>query len=191
MSIDNVFQNFPQLETERLILRRMQTSDAEALFRILSDEEVTRHYDDAAFTQLSQASEQIEAWESGYAHRRCIRWGITLKEEYVVIGSCGFYGIHPWHLRGSIGYELARPFWRKGIMAEAITALLNLGFGELGLNRIDAVVIPENVASIRLLEKLGFCNEGLLHGYENWDSKGFVDLYMLAISRKAWKESSG
>lgn len=190
MSIDSVFQYFPQLETERLILRRMQVADTEALFRILSDEDVTRFYDDARFTNPSQASEQIEAWENGYVHRRCIRWGITLKEENVVIGSCGFYGIHPWHMRGSIGYELARRFWRKGIMAEAITALLDFGFGELGLHRIDAVVIPENVASIGLLEKLGFYNEGLLHEYEKWDSKGFVDLFMLAITRKS-RENHG
>jgi ribosomal-protein-alanine N-acetyltransferase len=110
-----------------------------------------------------------------------------LKEDGVVIGSCGFYGTHPWHLRGSIGYELARPFWRQGIMSEALTAILTLGFGEMGLNRIDAVVLPENLASIRLLEKLGFCNEGLLREYENWGSKGFVDLCMLSLLKKTKK----
>jgi ribosomal-protein-alanine N-acetyltransferase len=188
MPLKTIFQTFPQLETDRLILRRMQVADAEAIFRILSDDEVTRHYDDATFTDPSQASEQIEAWEIGYTQQRCIRWGITFKEDGVVIGSCGFYGIHPWHLRGSIGYELARPFWRQGIMSEALTAILALGFGEMGLNRIDAVVLPDNLASIRLLEKLGFCNEGLLREYENWGNKGFVDLCMLSLLKKTWSK---
>jgi ribosomal-protein-alanine N-acetyltransferase len=189
MSIETVFQTFPLLETERLTLRRMQASDAKGLFQVLGDDEVTRYYDDATFTAISQAEEQIAAWENGYAQRRCIRWGIALKEDGVIIGSCGYYGTHPWHLRGSIGYELARPFWRQGIMVEALTAILALGFESMGLNRIDAVVLPENIASIRLLEKLGFCNEGLLRQYENWDSKGFVDLCMLSLLKKTWRKT--
>jgi RimJ/RimL family protein N-acetyltransferase len=189
MPIDNVFQSFQQLDTSRLILRRMLDTDAEAIFRVLGDDETTRYYDDATFTHVSQATNQIEAWENGYINRRCIRWGITYKGDGVVIGSCGYYGIHPWHMRASIGYELARAFWRQGIMTEALSAIINLGFTEMGLNRIDAVVMPENVASIRLLEKLGFCNEGLLREYENWGSKGFADLCMLSILRKKWKQS--
>lgn len=189
MTIDNVFLSFPQLETGRLVLRRMQETDAPVIFRILSDDEVTRYYDDATFTDVSQASDQITAWESGYTNRRCLRWGIVHKDGRDLIGTCGFYGFHTWHMRASIGYELARPFWRQGIMTEALSAILNLGFTEMGLNRIDAVVMPENSASIKLLEKLGFYNEGLLREYENWGSKGFADLCMLSLLRKSWKQS--
>ena len=186
MSIQSLYQSFPPLETPRLALRRLQPEDAPALFAILGDDEVTRWYDDATFTNLAQAQEQIQSWENGYAARRCVRWGITRKGEAQIIGTCGFYGIHPWHLRGSIGYELARKEWRQGIMAEALGALLALGFNDLGLRRIDAVVLPENLPSIRLLEKLGFRNEGLLRQYENWESKGFADLCMLAILKSDW-----
>jgi ribosomal-protein-alanine N-acetyltransferase len=189
MSLDSIFQSFPQLETRHLILRRMQATDSEAIFRILADDEVTRYYDDATFTNVSQASDQIEAWENGYKNKRCIRWGIAHKDERIIIGSCGYYGFHTWHKRASIGYELARLSWRKGIMTEALSAIIDLGFQEMGLNRIEAVVMPENGASVKLLEKLGFCNEGLLAEYENWGSKGFTDLFMLAVTRKSWKRS--
>jgi len=189
MSIDRVLQSFPQLETSRLVLRRMQVTDAEAIFRIFADDEVTRYYDDATFTDVSQASDQIEAWENGFKNKRCVRWGIARKEDRALIGSCGYYGFHTWHMRASIGYELARPFWRQGIMTEALSAIIDLGFKEVGLNRIDAVVMPENDASIKLLEKLGFCNEGLLREYENWGSKGFTDLCMLSILRRVWNIS--
>ena len=93
-------------------------------------------------------------------------------------------------MRASIGYELARSSWRQGIMTEALEAIIDLGFREMGLNRIDAVVMPENGASIKLLEKLGFHNEGLLKEYENWGSKGYVDLCILSLLRKAWNIKS-
>jgi len=183
MSIDSVFQSFPQLASPRLILRPLHAADANALFSILSDQEVARYYDDAAFTHATQASEQIEAWESGFHHRRCIRWGIAQKDDDTLIGTCGYYGIHPWHMRGSIGYELGSPFWRQGLMTEALNAIIDLGFKDMKLNRIDALVMPENLPSIRLLEKIGFKNEGLLREYENWGDKGFTDLYILSLLR--------
>jgi ribosomal-protein-alanine N-acetyltransferase len=186
MSLDCVFQSFPQLETSHLILRRMQEKDSGAIFGILSDKDVTRYYDDETYTKISQAISQIEAWENGFANKRCIRWGIVRKGGQELIGSCGYYGFHPWHMRASIGYELSRSSWRQGIMTEALNAIIDLGFREMGLNRIDAVVLPGNNASIKLLEKLGFRNEGLLREYENWGSKGLVDLCMLSLLQKAW-----
>jgi ribosomal-protein-alanine N-acetyltransferase len=72
-------------------------------------------------------------------------------------------------------------------MTEALNAIIDLGFMEMGLNRIEAVIMPENSASIKLLEKLGFHNEGILKEYENWGSKGLTDLCMLALLRKAWE----
>jgi ribosomal-protein-alanine N-acetyltransferase len=189
MSLDSVFQSFPQLETSNLILRRMLKTDSSAVLRILADDEVTKYYDDETFTKVSQAINQIKAWETGFVNKRCIRWGIARKGEREIIGSCGYYGFHTWHMRASIGYELARSSWRQGIMTEALEAIIDLGFSEMNLNRIDAVVMPENSASIKLLEKLGFRNEGLLKEYENWGSKGFADLCMLALLRKAWDKS--
>ncbi len=183
MSIDSMFQSFPQLASPRLILRPLHAADANALFSILGDDEVTRYYDDATFTHIAQANEQIAAWENGFRNRRCIRWGITRKDDGTLIGTCGYYGIHPWHMRGSIGYELGRPFWRQGLMTEALNAIIDLGFKDMNLNRIDALVMPENIASIRLLEKIGFINEGLLRAYENWGDKGFTDLYILSLLR--------
>jgi ribosomal-protein-alanine N-acetyltransferase len=180
------FHTFPHLETARLHLRRILASDANALFRVLADKSVTRFYDDDAFNDISQALDQIEAWESGYRRHSCIRWGITLMGTGDVIGSCGFYGIHTRHRRAGIGFELARDFWRQGIMTEALTTIIAYGFHKLELNRIEAVAMPGNAASIALLRNLGFRNEGLLEEYERWGSKGLVDLYMFALLRKAW-----
>ena len=186
MLTNQAFQIFPQLETKNLVLRRIHPSDASALFKILADDEVTRFYDDDTFTEISQASDQIEAWENGFKNKGCIRWGITHKEEGTMIGSCGYYGFHTWYRRASIGYELAHNYWRQGIMTEALSAIIDFGFGEIELNRIEAVVMPENTASIIMLQKLRFRKEGLLEEYEKWGNKGFVDLCMFAMLRKDW-----
>jgi len=189
MSIDRAFQTFQQLETRNLLLRRMHPVDASALFKVLADKEVTEFYDDDAFADISQASGQIEAWENGFAKKTCIRWGITRKDEGYLVGSCGYYGFHTWYGRASIGYELARDYWRQGIMTEALRAIIDFGFREMELNRLEAVVMPENTASTKMLEKLGFRKEGLLEEYEKWGSKGFVDLCMFALLRRAWEKS--
>jgi len=183
LDLDAVFQAFPRLETERFVLRQLHASDAEPLFSVFSDEEVTRFYDDEAFTEVGQAREQIEAWARGFDAQRAVRWGIAQRTDDTVVGTCGYYGFHTWNSRGSIGYELARPSWRQGIMTEALDAIIGFGFGEIGLNRIQAVVMPGNVGSEKLLEKLGFRREGLLREYENWGGKGYVDVTMFSLLR--------
>jgi ribosomal-protein-alanine N-acetyltransferase len=184
VNLDCVFQSFPHLETERLVLRRLHRDDAESLFAILSDEEVARFYDDEAFAGISQARKQIEAWARGYEEWRVIRWGIVHRGTDTVIGTCGYYGFHRWHGRASLGYELARPYWRQGIMTEALAAIIGFGFREVGLNRVQAVLMPGNVASVKLLEKLGFQREGVLRQYENWGEKGYVDLFIFSLLRQ-------
>ena len=184
MNLDAVFGAFPELETEHLILREMNAGDAKSLFAVLGDVEVTEFYDDEVFQDLSQAKEQIEAWAAGFKARRCVRWGISQRENDGIIGTCGYYGFHRLHKRAAIGYDLARSFWRQGIMTEALGTIIEFGFGKVGLNRIEAVVMLENEGSVRLLEGLGFQQEGVLREYENWGDKGCVDLRMFSLLRR-------
>lgn len=187
MNLDVVFGTFPQLETKRLVLRELRPDDMESLFAVLGDEEVTQFYDDEVFRDVSQASEQIEAWAAGFSARQCVRWGIVRRENDEIIGTCGYYGFHNWHERAGIGYELARSFWRRGIMTEAIGAIIGFGFEGIGLNRIEAVVMPGNEGSVKLLEGLGFHQEGVLREYENWGDKGYVDLMMFSLLRREYE----
>ena len=72
-------------------------------------------------------------------------------------------------------------------MTEALAAIIEFGFREVGLNRVQAVLMPGNVASVKLLEKLGFRREGVLRQYENWGEKGYVDLLMFALLRHEYE----
>lgn len=179
MNLDKVFSKFPQLETENLILREMKLSDAEALFQIFADDRVTQYHDLDTATHVDQAKFLINRRAELFKSGQRIRWGITKKDDDIVIGSCGYTQWIKNSYRAEIGYELAKAHWRKGIMTEALGAIIHFGFQNMGLNRIEALVMEKNIASIRLLEKLGFQAEGTLRDYGYWKGR-FHDLKMFS-----------
>src|SRR5215471_15092974 len=91
MTIDAVFTHFPSLTTNRLLLRQIQPQDAEALFATFSDEEAMQFYGHEPHRSLGDTQALIEQIQARYARREAIRWGLTLKGEDRVIGSCGFH----------------------------------------------------------------------------------------------------
>ncbi|KAF3886691.1 MULTISPECIES: GNAT family N-acetyltransferase [Nostocales] len=177
----SAFQNFPRIETKNLILRETKLADAEEVFQIFASDDVTKYHDVETATHVEQAQFLIERRAQRFQNKQAIRWGIARKEDNIIIGSCG-YGIKN-RFQVEIGYELAREHWRKGIMTEALGAIIKWGFQELDINRIEAMVLVENIASIKLLEKLGFLQEGLLREYGFWKGK-FHDLKLFSLLRK-------
>lgn len=88
------------------------------------------------------------------------------KQVGITIGKCGFHTWQARHSRAEIGYGIdMESFKRKGLMKEALKAILHYGFGEMGLNRVEAFIGPGNIASASLVEGLGFIKEGLLRGH--------------------------
>lgn len=157
-----MFTEFPCLKTERLLLRRIEPEDAEALFATFSDEEVMEFYGHLPHRSLDDSRELIRQQQAWYARREGIRWGITRRGDDTVIGSCGFYLFDEDFHRAETGYELNRAFWRQGIMTEVMSAIITYAFNELSLHRIEAVVDDVNERSKGLLRKLGFTHEGTL-----------------------------
>ena len=188
MSAAEIYARFPQLETENLILRRLSDTDAPAVLRIFGDDTVTHYYDLDTFTDLAQAEELIERFERRFAHQIGIRWGLARKSAPdEIIGTCGYNIWIQDHDRAVVGYDLARTYWRRGIMSEALRQVVHFGFVEMGLNRIETPVFQDNAASRRLLEKLGFCEEGVLREYEFLKGR-FIDLAMYSLLKKDWRE---
>ena len=181
--IDQLFNEFPEFETERLILRAIEPEDAEAIFAIFNDVEVTRYYDLYTFATTAEAAELIDYMGEAYETERQIRWGIAGKEDNKLIGTLGFVWLREH--RAEIGYDLARAHWGQGIMHEALNALLELAFDDLALNRLEALVVPDNTRSIALLSRLGFHHEGTLREYDYFKDK-FQDLEMHALLHRDW-----
>ncbi|MCP4418303.1 MAG: GNAT family N-acetyltransferase [Chloroflexi bacterium] len=180
-------QSFPQLETERLILRefRLDAADQEATFDLFSDSRVTRFYNATTFTRPEQAKAMVKRRYDGFWQGRAIRWAITLKEKDDLIGSCGFNSWDKKKKLGELGYELARPFWNQGIMTEAVKVVIAYGFATLALKRIEAWIMPQNRSSANLLIKVGFQSEGVLSGKGYWNGR-FHDLELFSLLAEQW-----
>lgn len=177
---------FPQLETKRLMLREMQPDDAEALFRVLSDEEVMRYYDRVPFARIEESYQAVERHRQRFVQDEAIRWGITLKGENVVIGNCGFF----WDISNYVArlaYVLARAYWQQGIMTEALRALLQFSFDTKNMHRIEAEVAVDNIASTRTLQKLGFQEEGILRE-RLYVNERFYDEKIFSLLKNDYKQ---
>jgi [ribosomal protein S5]-alanine N-acetyltransferase len=182
MNMEINLKKFPQLETRNLILREMRPADAAAVFQIFADDEVTRYYDLATLTSIEQASQLIARQAERFTQQAGLRWGITQKGHDTVIGTCG-YMFHKPSFRAELGYDLAQPYWGCGIMSEALQAIIRFGFEKLAVNRFQALVMPGNVASVKLLQKLGFQEEGVLREYAHFKEASH-DLHCFSLLKK-------
>ncbi|MGE7879707.1 GNAT family N-acetyltransferase [Peribacillus muralis] len=156
---------FPVLNTGRLRLREIHAGDAEALFRLLSNDEVTRFYGQDSLLDVQEAKDIVAAFAKGYRENRSIRWGIERSDTQALIGTIGFHAYSPKYRRAEIGYEIDPAHWRMGFASEALREIVAYGFNNLGLTRVGAVVFLENQPSSDLLVKHGFIQEGILRSY--------------------------
>lgn len=171
---------FPQLKTERFILRRIEASDAREIYHYFSKDEVTEYYDLDSFTDIQQAIDLIERWNNRFQEGKSIRWGIARKEDNKLIGSCGYHNWAKEHFKAEIGYEVTPEQWRQGVITEVLKPILSYGFEQMNLHRIEAFYDPANTASQKSLAKAGFKVEGVLK--ECFFEKGkFVDAEICSL----------
>lgn len=179
---------FPELETERLVLRQMTMDDLDFYFRHFSVEEIVVGSAYPAPANLEAARRElqmfiIDLFEKGLG----FRWGIIRKGEAKLIGTCGYYAWNKEACKAEIGYDLEPLFWGQGIMNEALSEMLRFGFEEMNLNRIQVKAAPYNERSIRLIRRLGFRKEGVMR--DNFIFKGELqDDILFSLLRSEWDE---
>lgn len=154
------------LTTARLTLRPLKEEDARALFEIWSDAEAMRYFSIPAMTGLDEARERVARKLTTAADGTDLNCVVESRATGEVIGECALFHVNAQCRRAEIGFSLKRRHWGSGYMGEAAGALVEHAFGALGLNRLEADIDPRNVASARVLERLGFVREGLLR--ERW-----------------------
>jgi [ribosomal protein S5]-alanine N-acetyltransferase len=182
-----VFSNLPELETERLLLRKMRLDDAEAMFAYASDPEVTRYVPWDTHRSMEDSESFLGFATEGYERGDFGGWGVVLKDDGVFIGTCGIdVGYAPEHARAELGYVLSREHWGKGLMPEAVRAVIRLSFGRMGLNRVEARCIAENTASARVMEKAGMTYEGTLRERE-FIKGAYRDMKLYSILRREYR----
>lgn len=184
---EELFTNLKELQSDRLVLRQINSQDAEALFEIYSNKEVMLYFDDRnAFENMSEAGEMAKGYEEGLKNKQEMRWGIVQKETGKLIGTCGFHAISDYDKRVEIGYDLNREYWGQKIMTEALSLIIAFAFEASDVNRIEAFVEPPNTGSRVLLEKLGFTLEGTLRQHEMCRGE-LIDIQILGLLRGDWK----
>jgi len=164
------FDPFPVIETERLLLRRVVREDAKDLFLLRSDKEVMKYIGRPLAVSTDDILVLIDKFDTSLKQGEGISWAITLKEENLLKGTIGFWRIIRDHHRAEIGYMLHPGLHGKGIMQEALTAVLDYGFQVMKLHTVEAIVEPGNESSVRMLEKNNFIKEG--HFKENFFFEG-------------------
>jgi RimJ/RimL family protein N-acetyltransferase len=155
--------DFPTLTTERLVLREIAESDAEALFPILSDPIAMRYWATVPHKSIEETTHLLREVRGAFRAGTGCEWMITLRggDDQAIGKVCH----HHWlqnHRRSQLGYILRRDLWKRGLMHEALRAVIDYGFGKMNLHSIEAQLDPRNAGSARTLELLGFVREGHL-----------------------------
>ena len=148
--------SFPNLDTERLLLRRLSLSDADNIFLLRSDDVVNQYLNRAKATSLQDAKDFINKVNFASDNRQSLYWGICLNNSGNLVGTICLWNFAPQGDRAEIGYELLPWFHGQGLMKEALLKVLEFGFEVLELSGIDAWTTHHNMGSIRLLERNQF-----------------------------------
>lgn len=186
LALGQALRDLPQLETPRLLLRRMRLDDDADMFAYASDPEVTKTLTFETHLSIDDSRGFLQSVADGYARGDTAAWGIEHRDSRRFIGTIGFGQIHQGGYVGTVGYALNRHFWGQGLMTEALTAVIDFGFRHMGLCRIEAVCRLDNVGSYRVMEKGGMQFEGIMR--DAYYAKGRLETVRLyAIVRRDYR----
>lgn len=177
---------FPTLSTPRLHLRKIVPADADALFAIHSDAETMRWYGVDPIIEMGEADKLAELFASWFTAGTGFRWGLERREDGRLIGTCGLFRWNKSWRNCVIGYELARDYHGQGYMREALVSVLDFGFDQMQLHRVQAETHPDNAASIGLATRLGFQFEGVHREQAFWLGS-FHDLNCYSLLARDWR----
>jgi ribosomal-protein-alanine N-acetyltransferase len=178
--LDINFTPFPNLETDRLQLRRVVSGDMNEIFALRSNKETMKYIPRPLAKTVEDALAHIALIDEKIENNQGINWAITLKNNPKLIGIIGHYRIKPDHFRAEIGYMLLPDYHGKGFISEAIKEVVNYGFEVMKLHSIEAIIDPENFGSEKALQKNGFVKEAHLKENEYYEGR-FLDTVIYCI----------
>jgi ribosomal-protein-alanine N-acetyltransferase len=183
---EDYFRNFPVLETERLILRKIELKDAKDIQAIRSNPQVMTFMDSHAHETVEDSENFIAEGLEIFGSKKGLFWGLVEKASGKFIGDFAFWKIDRKNCRAEIGYTLRPEFWGKGYMKEAMSRILDFGFRKLNLHSIEANINPKNVNSRGLLLKMGFRKEAYFRENFYYDGK-FLDSEIYSLLERDLK----
>lgn len=184
--IYRVFSHLPELTTPRLTLRRMMVLDTEDMYEYAGRPDVTKYLTWLPHPDREYTREYLQYLGNRYAAGMFYDWAVVYEPDCKMVGSCGFTAFNCSSDSAEVGYVLNPSYWGKGIATEALSRVLEFGFEELGLHRIEAKFIEENERSRRVMEKVGMTFEGVMR--EGMLIKGvYRNIGICSILASEWK----
>jgi len=177
---EKIFSHFPIIATNKdIILRQIDSEqDATAFLAYMLDPQVRKYIpEDCRISSQEQAVKELSYWGDLFHKQQSVYWGIALQENNQLIGTCGF---NKWSIPGKtadISYDLAPPYWGKGIMKIALTHIIDFAFKQMEVNYVFANVSTNNIRSWKLLEKLDFTRDKQIDNYYKIEGE-FFDSYL-------------
>lgn len=162
VSRTDFFCRLPCLESDRLLLRPFRMKDWQDVYRYSSDPEVSRYVLWDTHRSPADSRAFLRYMLHLYHNGQPSSWAVVLKDTDAVIGSIGFMWVDDRSDSAEVGYSLSRTYWNQGLMTEALKVVLQCGFSDLRLNRIEAQHDVRNPASGKVMEKCGMRKEGIL-----------------------------
>lgn len=179
---------FPALTTKRLVLREISLKDVPWYFAHFNTKEIAEGQDHPGPRDLKEARAELKLYfRDNFRRRTGIRWGIAMKGDNELIGSAGFYKwVQPEKYQAEMGYDLNPAFWGRGIMTEALSAIIQYGFDHMRLHRIEVLISHQNKRSQSLVRRLGFKREGVLRDHYFIEGR-FSDDVIYSLLKSEWK----
>jgi [ribosomal protein S5]-alanine N-acetyltransferase len=147
---------FPVIKTRRLILRRLVPEDRKTIFLLRSDKQVSMFIDRPITGSETEAAAFIEKIRSNDDLNLAFYWAICLDAEPELIGTICLWNFSADRKRAELGYEMFPAFQGRGLMSEAVNAVLDYGFKDCGLAAVEACTHRDNILSMKLLSKFRF-----------------------------------
>jgi ribosomal-protein-alanine N-acetyltransferase len=177
------FHPFQNLETERLLLRRLNENDVKEVLALRGNPKTMKFIPKPLAKTKEDALAHIAMIEDKIINNIGINWGITIKGNPKIFGIIGIYKFYPENHRAEIGYMSLPKFNGQGYITEAIKTVVAYGFEQLNLHSIEAIIDPENSASERVLQKNGFVKEAHILENELWEGK-FWDTVIYSLLKR-------
>lgn len=182
--LNNSFNIYPELFTERLVLRQMKRTDANEIRLLRSDESVNEFIGRSGTISIDEAKEFIDKIEKSLNKKESFYWAITLKGSDKLIGTSCLYNLSFDKELAELGYELLPAFQGKGIMQESVSAIIQFAFEKLNVKILTALPEAGNKRSISLLLKNNFLPDKDFIHVSNEEADGLLVYYLAALTEK-------